>query len=282
MTGYATATADRPYGTLELELRAVNHRYLDIQFRIADELKSFESAFRELISKKLTRGKIECRMGWSANARVALNLDLDRLRDLVGLAKVVHREYDQIAPLTVADVLQWPGVIATAPSDANSVRDDSLALMHQCLDELTETRAREGEKLASMLFERATEIESILKQLAPQLPRLVASYHDKLATRLKQAQVDGDDDRLRQEFALFAQKADVDEEISRLHAHLGELRRILGSGGAVGKRLDFLMQEFNREANTLGSKSIASEMSQAAMDIKVLTEQMREQIQNIE
>jgi uncharacterized protein (TIGR00255 family) len=185
-------------------------------------------------------------------------------------------------PLGVADLLRWPGVIEGDSVGMEGLHEACLPLLRRGLDELSATRSREGEKLKAFLLQRVGQMDALVAGVLPHIPRLIAAYQEKLAARLKEAMGTGDDDRIRQEIALFAQKIDVDEELSRLQTHLSEMRRILEKGGAVGKRLDFLMQELNREANTLGSKSAASETTQTAMELKVLIEQMREQIQNIE
>jgi uncharacterized protein (TIGR00255 family) len=182
----------------------------------------------------------------------------------------------------VAEVLHWPGVLATEQVPPENLTNDVAALLDKALSDLTDSRAREGEKLKELILDRALQIEILVQQVRPQLPVLMRAYQEKLAARLRDAMQVADNERISQELALFAQKIDVDEELSRLNTHLQELRRVLTAGGIVGKRLDFLMQELNREANTLGAKSVATEVSQTSMELKVLIEQMREQIQNIE
>jgi uncharacterized protein (TIGR00255 family) len=194
----------------------------------------------------------------------------------------VRAAMPQSAPLSVADVLRWPGMLGNDALEADKLQEACNGLFTRALDDLTAMRAREGAKLRQILLDRIGSMEVLVKRVAPRMPQLVASYKEKLSTRLKDAMVNMDDDRLKQELVLFASKIDVDEELSRLTTHFAEIRRILDKGGAVGKRLDFLMQELNREANTLGSKSVDPEITQASMDLKVLIEQMREQIQNIE
>jgi uncharacterized protein (TIGR00255 family) len=194
----------------------------------------------------------------------------------------VRAAMPQSAPLSVADVLRWPGMLGNDDLEADKLQEACNGLIARALDDLTAMRAREGAKLKQILLERIGAMEGLVKRVAPRMPQLVASYKEKLSARLKDAMVNMDDDRLKQELVLFASKIDVDEELSRLTTHFGEIRRILDKGGAVGKRLDFLMQELNREANTLGSKSVDLEVTQTSMDLKVLIEQMREQIQNIE
>ena len=284
MTGYAVAAVELPFGALNLELRSVNHRYLDIQFRIPDELRPLESALRERATARIGRGKVEVRIAISKSAASQSNLQLDDrlLLQLMQLEERVKSTLPAASPLSVADVLRWPGMLGNDNLVPEELQEVCGRLLERALDELTASRSREGEKLKQLLLERITSMESLVARLLPRMPQLVMGYREKLAARLKEAMVSLDDERLKQELVLFASKIDVDEELSRLSAHFGEIRRILDKGGAAGKRLDFLMQELNREANTLGSKSVDMEFTQTSMELKVLIEQMREQIQNIE
>ena len=288
MTGYATASAELDSGSLTLELRAVNHRYLDIQFRMPDELRGFEGVLREAITAQLQRGKVECRINYaarSAQGGAALNHGL--LQQLAALNKEVQAALPDARGLSVADVLRWNGVLETPTASSDELRATLLDLLQISLQEFSASRAREGEKLKDFLLQRLEKIEALRNSVMPHVPAAIAAYEQKLITRLRDAMRDAPiqeagDERIRQEIALFASKIDVDEELSRLASHLTEMRRILSLGGAVGKRLDFLMQELNREANTLGSKSVDAEVSRSAMEMKILIEQMREQIQNLE
>jgi uncharacterized protein (TIGR00255 family) len=284
MTGYAVAAAELPVGALNLELRSVNHRYLDIQFRIPDELRPLESALREKAAARIGRGKVEVRIAISKSAASQSNLELDNrlLAQLVQLDGHVKTALPESQSLSVADVLRWPGMLGNDNLVPDELQESCSRLLGRALDDLTASRAREGEKLKAILLERIASMEALVAKLAPRMPQLVSSYRERLITRLKDAMVSMEDERLKQELVLFASKIDVDEELSRLTAHFGEIRRILDKGGAAGKRLDFLMQELNREANTLGSKSVDMDFTQTSMDLKVLIEQMREQIQNIE
>ena len=284
MTGYAAATAELAQGSLNLELRSVNHRYLEIQFRLNEDFRMLETAMREAIMKKLSRGKVECRLNFTerASGRNLLELNEALLLQLAQLNQNVQKQLPDAQSLRVLDILKWPGMLGPETPAAESLRDASRTLLQNALDELSETRAREGEKLKELLLERIAQIEGLITNVAPKIPELLKIHQEKLSARLKEVMGSSEDDRIRQELALFAQKIDVDEELSRLRTHLSEVKRILKAGGTVGKRLDFLMQELNREANTLGSKSVATEVSQTSMDMKVLIEQMREQIQNIE
>lgn len=285
MTGFAVATAELEQGSLNLELRSVNHRYLDIQFRLAEELRALEPAMREIIGKGIGRGKVDCRLSYApaTTGPEPLQINTALLEWLVQLNDVVRARLPHSQPLSVADILRWPGMTgAEGRPSAESLREACLGLLQNALDELNSTRAREGEKLKQLILQRVARMGELVAEVMPHLPKLLAAYQEKLAARLTEAGVSTDNERIHQELALFAQKIDVDEELSRLQTHLEEVKRVLHSGGAAGKRLDFLMQELNREANTLGSKSVASEISQVSMELKVLIEQMREQIQNIE
>jgi uncharacterized protein (TIGR00255 family) len=283
MTGYATASAELDSGSLTLELRAVNHRYLDIQLRMPDELRGFEGALREAITAQLQRGKVECRINYAArSAQSGATLNRDTLRQLADWNREVQAALPDACGLSVADVLRWSGVLETPNASADELRATLLDLLQTALQEFSATRAREGEKTKDFLLQRVDKIEALRNAVMPHVPAAIAAYEQKLVARFREAMQSSDDDRIRQEITLFASKIDVDEELSRLSSHLTEMRRILAHGGAVGKRLDFLMQELNREANTLGSKSVDAEVSRSAMEMKILIEQMREQIQNLE
>jgi len=284
MTGYATVSEELALGTLSVEVRSVNHRYLDMQFRLPDELRSFEPGMREMVAARLTRGKVECRVGLtkSTSGNVSLTLNTALLEQLMALDRDVRERLPGAASLTVSDVIRWPGLVEAEAISFEQLREQTQSLLERSLSEFTASRAREGEKLKDVLLERVGRMEGLVERVKPRIPQLVAAYQDRLAARLKDAMAELDEDRIRQELILFAAKVDVEEELSRLSTHLAETRRILQQGGAVGKRLDFLMQELNRESNTLGSKSVDIEVSQAAVELKVLIEQMREQVQNIE
>ena len=284
MTGYAAAAKEFAYGALNVELRSVNHRYLDIQFRLPDDVRSIEVQLRELLTAKLTRGKVECRVTFAAAAGAQQLPELNEalLRQLIALDTRIRVIFPAAADLGVSDILRWPGMLGAEALPVEELQTACRDLVQHALDEFTASRAREGEKLKTMLLERAATMELRVAEVAPRMPQALAAFQEKLTARLKEAMGTGDDERIRQEVTLFANKVDVDEELSRLTTHIAELQRILEKGGAVGKRLDFLMQELNREANTLGSKSVDIAVTQVSMELKVLIEQMREQIQNIE
>ena len=284
MTGYAVVTQEVPHGSLNLELRSVNNRYLDIQFRLPDEFRLLESAMRELLAARLSRGKVDCRLSFyrSTGAEELQQLNSDLLQKLLELDRTVRAALPDARSLGVADILRWPGMLGADALPAGNLREPCMELLRVALGEFAAARAREGEKLKAMLLERLGKMRQLTTAVSPRIPALLAAFQEKLTMRLREAMVNCDDDRIRQELALFAGKIDVDEELSRLQTHLDEVERILVKGGAVGKRLDFLMQELNREANTLGSKSADAEVSKVAMELKVLIEQMREQVQNLE
>jgi uncharacterized protein (TIGR00255 family) len=277
-------TRDLPLGTLNLELRSVNHRYLDVSFRAPEEFRAFEPAMREQLGAKLTRGKLECRIGFNRapTAPSVLELNAAMFARLVQLNSQVRHSLPDAASLSVADVLRWPGMFGADTLPLDELREACLSLLRQALDEFTASRGREGEKLKDLILERVAKMEVLAKDIAPRIPQLVVAQQEKFAQRLRDAGVTMDEERVRQEVVVFASRIDVEEELGRLATHVSEVRRILDKGGATGKRLDFLMQELNREANTLGSKSTDTTVSQTSMDLKVLIEQVREQVQNIE
>ncbi|MGH8754753.1 MAG: YicC/YloC family endoribonuclease, partial [Burkholderiales bacterium] len=226
----------------------------------------------------------DCRLSFdpSSNAPQALQLNTNLLKQLAELNLEVKAALPDVGSLGTADILRWPGMLGGDFLSAESLRDTCIALLQSALHELDLTRSREGEKLKALLLERAEKMEQLVAGVTLRLPEIMATYREKLGGRLQEALINLEDERIRQEFALFAAKIDVDEELTRLSTHLVETKRTLDRGGAVGKRLDFLMQELNREANTLGSKSVDAGVSRVAIELKVLIEQMREQIQNIE
>ncbi|WP_269533687.1 YicC/YloC family endoribonuclease [Chitinimonas sp. BJYL2] len=284
MTGYAVANRELAGGLLSVELRAVNHRFLDLTLRMPDELRVLENQLRERLAGRVSRGKLECRIGFSTRAETQPKLQLNTilLQQLLVLTHEARAIAPQAGELRMGELLRWPGVLITDSVSPDALQATAMELLDIALDDFTATRGREGEKLAASMIERLDKIDAIVAEVQPRLPAIVAAYDDKIKQRLIDALGSLDDDRVRQEVALFAQKIDIAEEITRLGTHTKEVRRILKQGGAVGKRLDFLMQELHREANTLGAKSAASETSQASLELKVLIEQMREQVQNIE
>jgi len=284
MTGYAAVTRELAAGTLALELKSVNSRFLDVQFRIAEELRTVEPALRELAMAAVARGKLDCRLAFTPSplARDESALNAEALARLARMSQVVRDAIPDAQPFRVVEVLHWPGVLGDEPSAAERVRDTAVEAMRTALAELVAARSREGEKLARMIRERLAKMRARLAEVEPLVPKAIAAYEEKLAAKLREVLASAEEDRIRQEIAVFGVRIDVAEELSRLAAHLDEAERVLASGGAVGKRLDFLMQELNREANTLGAKSVSKELSAAVLEFKVIIEQMREQVQNLE
>jgi len=284
MTGYAVKTRDLERGTLQLELKSVNSRYLDFHFRVAEDLRAMEMPLRELLAKRLNRGKIECRLNFNATAARGeqLQINADLLDALSALGAQVRSRLLDAAPLSVNEALRWPGMFGEQGVDFAALGPVVLALANEVLDEFTASRGREGAKLAQMIVDRVGTMRRIVSDVTPRIPEAQVLFTEKLRQRLLEALGNASDDRILQEVAVFATRIDVAEELSRLTTHLDEVERVLKAGGACGKRLDFLMQELNREANTLASKSAITEVSQAAMELKLLIEQMREQIQNLE
>ena len=284
MTGYAVKTRDIERGTLQIELKSVNSRYLDFHFRVSEDLRALEMPLRELLAARLSRGKVECRLSFNASAARGdqLQLNSDLLAALQALNDSVCRQMPAASPLTVNDVLRWPGMFGDQSIDFAAFGPPVLTLAREVLDEFAVSRSREGEKLAVTIVDRVNAMRDIVHRVAPRIPEAQAVYTEKLRQRLTEALGGANDERVLQEVAVFATRIDVAEELSRLTTHLDEVERVLKQGGACGKRLDFLMQELNREANTLGSKSAITEVSQASMELKLLIEQMREQIQNLE
>ena len=270
MTGFAAASADTPRGRLSVELRSVNARFLDLQFRIADELRAAEPLLRELMQARLARGKVDCRVFLADDAGgIGGRLSAEAVARLRELSAQVLKEMPQAAPLRVGD-------------DEEQTRRLATDVCARALEELVASRSREGAKLAAALAERVAAMRRRVDEVAPLVPQSLATYQARLAERLREALGSADDDRVRAELAVFATRSDVDEELTRLNAHLAEVERTLQRGGAAGKRLDFLAQELNREANTLASKAASQELSDCALELKLLVEQMREQVQNIE
>ena len=284
MTGYAIATKESSQGTLSLELRSVNHRYLDIQFRLPDKFRVLEPSMRELMTSQLNRGKVDCYMSFN---QLSGNEDMQKinaelLQRLLELNHTVRTTLSDAQSLSVADIIRWPGILKTDILPTDDLCNLCKELLQTTLHEFTSARTREGEKLKILLLERLAKMRQLTAMALPLIPALVTAFQEKITARLNDAMINSENDRIRQELVLFASKIDIDEELSRLETHLDEVERVLVKGGVVGKRLDFLMQELNREANTIGSKSVDSNLSKISMELKILIEQMREQVQNIE
>ena len=284
MTGYASRTCEIASASLSIELKSVNSRYLDLVYRLHDDLRSLEPALRERLAARVQRGKVECRMSVTPAATASPKLVLNEplLQALADASRRIQTAIQGAQPLGVGEVLHWPGMLAGQAATAETLRAGALELFAQTLKDFTDSRAREGDKLKAVIAERVAALQAIVARIRPLMPEVIRAHQEKLAARLREVLAAADEDRIRQEMALYGVKVDVDEELSRLALHLEEVLRILDAGGAAGKRLDFLMQELNREANTLGSKSVSRELSDASLEMKLLIEQMREQIQNLE
>jgi uncharacterized protein (TIGR00255 family) len=284
MTGFASLEREIDSGVLVIELRSVNHRYLELHLKLDEHLRSFEPLVREMISAKLGRGKLECRMSFVRRAETTKSLVLDDavVGQLAEVSKTLKAKFPESQPLSVSEILYWPGVVQHQELAGEQFAEIVKESLTQILQDMADSRAREGAKMKALILERVAEIEALVAKVKPLLPQQIKEYQARLTAKLQEALSSVDEERVRQELVLFAQRIDVDEELTRLTAHVAEVKRILDDNKLAGKRLDFLMQELNREANTLGSKSVSVETSQVSMSLKVLIEQMREQIQNIE
>lgn len=284
MTGFAALEKPIVNATLLLELRAVNSRYLDLHFKLDENLRGFEPTIRELISAQLNRGKVECKVNLIQRPQLNQETALDDtvMQQLAAMQLQAKGYFPSSRELSMADILRWPGVVLTQGVDQDLLLEEIKRLVQQGLHDLKASRAREGDKLKILILDRIHQMEVLVEKVKPLLPALAKEYQAKLENKLHETLKSIDPERIAQELVLFTQRIDVDEELSRLTAHVSEIKRILNSDAPAGKRLDFLMQELNREANTLGSKSVSTQTSQVSMELKVLIEQMREQIQNIE
>ncbi|MQQ99665.1 YicC/YloC family endoribonuclease [Glaciimonas soli] len=300
MTGYAVNTRESAFGTITVELKSVNSRFLDLQFRLNDDLRSVEPALREAIMARVNRGKVECRLSFGRKADTGNSQALNStvLANLMDLQKTIEKQFTDAKPLSVGEILRWPGVIEEANISQESLQADVIATLATTLDAFVESRAREGAALSAAIVSRIDTMEAIVQRITPLVPQVIAQFQQKAITRMQEAlglaqQTSAENaspvasreevlDRIRQEVTLYGIRIDIAEELSRLAAHLSETRHILKKGGQVGKRLDFMMQELNREANTVGSKAAIKELADASMELKLLIDQMREQVQNLE
>ena len=284
MTAFARQEQVKEWGSLTLELRSVNHRYLDISLRMPEDFRSLESKVREKISAKLSRGKVDVGLRFTRADTSGGEIIIDK--ELVQQISNASREIDHILynpeGVSSLEVLRWPGVIKAPELNSSELTSALFELLDVTLNEMIDGRSREGEKLSALIQQRCQAITDVIANVKKRLPEIMHAWREKLVKRIQDASVEVDENRLEQELAIIAQKTDVDEELDRLVTHVEEVERVLKDKKPVGRRLDFLMQELNREANTLGSKSIDTETTKASVDLKVLIEQMREQIQNIE
>ncbi|HKQ29889.1 MAG TPA: YicC/YloC family endoribonuclease [Burkholderiales bacterium] len=284
MTAFARSERTTAWGSLAWELRSVNHRYLEVALRLPEELRGLEPKVREAVADRVARGRVDVSLYWKPNEANAQAIDLDtaQLGRVTAALTSLSKFGIATAPANAIDLLRWPGVMRTQTLDVEGLSRDALSQLAQALDELRGTRAREGARLKSFMLERLTAVEGHVQTVQAVLPEVVSAFRERLNARLAEISASLDRARLEQEIVLFANRTDVAEELERLAAHVQETRRALEGGGQIGRRLDFLMQEFNREANTLGSKSADLRVTNVAVELKVLIEQMREQVQNIE
>ena len=284
MTAFSRQQADREWGSLTWELRSINHRYLETNVRLPESFRGLENVIRDTVRKKLNRGKIECQLRFQAleTSQSDLQLNKEVIAKLVRANSEINKITDLDNQLTSVEILRWPGVVADQGSDADTIEKEALELFIAALDDLVSSRAREGEALKGMLNQRIVSIREIVASIREKMPDIICGQRKNLFEKLEELKAELEPTRLEQEITILAQKADVDEELDRLDSHLDEVGRVIESNGQKGRRLDFLMQELNREANTLSSKSIVVDTTLGAVELKVLIEQMREQIQNIE
>lgn len=283
MTGFARKDLKADWGTAVWEIRSVNQRYLETFYRIPENFRALEPTLRERLRKKLQRGKVECalRINFNEANTSGFNVNEALATQLIQAAKWTQQNGVD-GNINPTDILKWPGVIATADADMDAIQKELIDLFDQALKDFIQSRASEGENMKVLIEQRLAAISDEAKKVEAHMPEILEWQKDRIRNKFKDAQIELDDSRVEQEMILIAQKSDVAEEIDRLRSHVTETQKIMNKGGAIGRRLDFMMQEFNREANTLGSKSINSDVTQAAVELKVLIEQMREQIQNIE
>ncbi len=285
MTAFARQSSEHEWGSLAWEIRSVNHRYLELSFKLPESKRHIEGTLREKLRTQLNRGKVECSLRLNIQAGGSVSqptINKELLAQIIAAGETVQKQLQQPSPINPLQLLQWPGVMSEPEIDSNTINEQVLAFFQVAVEQLTENREREGAELKAFIEQRLTAISDITQAIRQQLPSILESQRQKLQERLQTLKAELDTDRLEQEMVILAQKADVDEELDRLDTHINEVRRVLNKGGSCGRRLDFLMQELNREANTLSSKSTVSDTTQAAVELKVLIEQMREQIQNIE
>ena len=284
MTAFARESAATDQGDLTVELRSVNHRYLDCTFKLPDALRPLEQRLRELAGKAMARGKLDCLIRLQVHPTLGgeLQVNPEQLDKLLAAAKLISEKLPGVRQPSALDILQFPGICGSDDHSEEDLQASAETLFRRAIENLMDNRRREGEKLAALVLDRLQQVESAVSATRQVLPALMQQQRDRILTRIGELDIEVDQGRLEQELVHLAQKADVDEELDRLEAHIGEVRHILEKGGPCGRRLDFLMQELNREANTLSSKSTATSTTQSAVELKVLIEQMREQIQNIE
>ena len=293
MTGFAHEQIETVLGLLAIDVKSVNSRYQEISLRMPEELRFLEGEIRSVLNRSVARGKVECRMQWVGEAIHEQTLNVDAMEKLLSLQKEVTEKYPDTKPLTVSQILTFPGILEPRAVDLESLKSNVTIGLERAVNSFLESRIREGSALAKVILSYCDEIERAVLELKPRIPEIIDSIQNKLKERLTESlscfldehsklSKDEINDRIRQEVVLYAIKIDVDEEMNRLLTHITEIRRMLTVGGEVGKKLDFMVQELNREANTIGSKAASIEMTQASLSLKISIEKIREQIQNIQ
>jgi len=284
MTAFARTQQSLVEGDIICELRSVNHRFLELHLKMPEDLRASEARFREMLQQRLKRGKVELFLRFNANIQQtgSISINQQQAKSLVKACHAINDLLHQPSEVDPIEVLQWPGVVQESKMEMKPVLEAAESCLDAALDELLANREREGERMRGLIIQRCDAIQQIVDQTRDRMPEILTRYHQRLRDRLDELKVEVNNDRLEQELVHLAQKMDVDEELDRLDSHLKEMKDILNRDEAVGRRLDFLMQELNREANTLGSKSADVSSTNASVELKVLIEQMREQIQNIE
>jgi uncharacterized protein (TIGR00255 family) len=283
MTAFARNTVDFSWGSVSCELRSVNHRFLETGFRLPETMREVEMQLREIARKKLTRGKVDIALQIAFNNNdAAVSADMVLAKRYIDIAEQMADELQNPALISPLEIMRWPGILKDQDVESQSLHKAAIQTFNETVDQLLESRQREGDKLAEMVEQRLSGVETQVAIVRENLPAILEHQHTRINEKLESLCAQVDENRLEQEMVIISNRADVDEELDRLEAHISEIRRVLNSSESIGRRLDFLMQELNREANTLGSKSIAGVTTQASVELKVLIEQMREQIQNIE
>lgn len=284
MTAFSRVDTNLAWGSLTWELRSVNHRYLEPSFKLPESLRQLETALRDMLRKNVARGKIDCslKLNLGSTQAPSVEINIAQAKAVIAASAAIRQLDPSISATNALDLLRWPGVINESSVSKDVLLGDALTSFDAALAELIESRSREGAELTQFILSRLDHMDSLVNEVKKLVPEILTLQRQRLTDRVSELVAELDQNRLEQELVLMAQKADIDEEMDRLGAHLSEVRRVVNKGGACGRRLDFLMQELNREANTLSSKSISQSTTQAAVEMKVLIEQMREQVQNIE
>jgi len=282
MTAYSQAAVDTELGELSCELRSVNHRYLEVAPRMPEELRVHESALREAIAARLARGRVDVFVRLKDSEATDLEPNTEMAANLQSLLAQMQEQVPNMQPIRAIDILRWPGVLQAKKADLDAMKASLMSLLDQALDGMVESRATEGAKMAGLITQRLAAMAQVIKDVEAFLPEIIAGYRARLEEKLAEIKEQLDPSRLEQEMVIFLQKTDVAEELDRLNVHIEEVAAVLAKPEPAGRRLDFLMQELNREANTLGSKAHDPRLTKASVDLKVLIEQMREQVQNIE